>query len=301
MPSGRTPAYVVAFAALVAACSSGSSGSSGAAPRPTTTARPRTYAARVVRETVVDPSYRQGLARVDGGWIFSVNNGLFRAGDDFARTSAVAPAIPPEWQARGFDHIGDIDVEDGVLYAPLEQPQYELGQQAMLTYDPTTLAYTGGRTVAQHEASFVTVDPATHIAYSMDRFGGDALTRYDVSADWRVLPPLKLSRSVDKVQGADVRPGLDRPRRRRGRGHRRHPAERCRPARAEHRREHRDGAGDRAAGRRRLDHDDRAQHLAPLHLVERILHLIEPDRLGHEAVEVQLPGEVEVDEQREVA
>jgi hypothetical protein len=45
----------------------------------------------------------------------------------------------------------------------------------MLTYDATTLAYETGVTVAQHENSFVTVDKV--VAYTMDRFGGDALLR----------------------------------------------------------------------------------------------------------------------------
>ena len=48
-------------------------------------------------------------------------------------------------------------------------------------------------------------------------------------------------------------------------------------------------------------HDDRAQDLAPLHAGERVLHLVDPDRLAHEAVEVEAPVEVEVDEHREVA
>ena len=39
------------------------------------------------------------------------------------------PAIPPDLRARGYDHVGDIDVVAGVVYAPLEQPHYELGQQ----------------------------------------------------------------------------------------------------------------------------------------------------------------------------
>jgi len=199
----------VAVAGLFASCSS----SSSERPR-TTTANSRTtttvalsYSAHVVGEVEVDSAYRQGLARVDGGWIFSVNDGLFRTDDALRRTADLVPAIPPEWKARGFNHIGDVDVAKGVLYAPLEQPDYERGQQAMLTYDASTLAYTGGVDVAQHENSFVTVDPATGVAYSMDRFGGDALVRYDVAHGWRPLAPLQMSTQVDRVQGADIRDG----------------------------------------------------------------------------------------------
>jgi hypothetical protein len=59
-------------------------------------------------------------------------------------------------------------------------------------------------TVPQHGASFVTVDPRTKIAYSMGRFGGDALLRYDVRKHWKQLRPVKMSQFVDRVQGGDV-------------------------------------------------------------------------------------------------
>jgi hypothetical protein len=205
--SSRGPVTVaMAVAGLLVSCS-GSTESPRATKSgvtTTTTAAVTTYSAHVVGEVDVDPSYRQGLARVGAGWIFSVNNGLFLTDDALHQTANLVPAIPAEWTARGFDHIGDVDVADGVVYAPLEQPDYERGRQAMLTYDATTLAYTGGLEVAQHEDSFVTVDPSTKIAYSMDRFGGDALVRYDVNDDWRPLAPLRMSMSVERVQGADV-------------------------------------------------------------------------------------------------
>jgi hypothetical protein len=173
----------------------------------TTTTAVSAYTAEVASEVEVDPSYRQGLARTDTGWIFSVNDGLFLTDDALNQTVKVAPAIPDEWKARGFDHIGDIDVADGVLYAPLEQPNYDLGSQAMLTYDPVTLEYKTGRDVSQHHNSFVTVDAAAGIAYSMDFFGGEALLRYDIEDDWRVLEPVKMSLRVENVQGADLHDG----------------------------------------------------------------------------------------------
>ncbi len=202
------PVLAVALVGVLAAsCSSGSSKST---PAPTstlpvtTTTVPLTYSARVVKEVDVDGLFRQGVAHVDGGWIFSLNDGLFRTNNALRITKRLQPAIPAEWTARGFNHIGDIDVVDGVLYAPLEQPNYEQGRQAMLTYDATTLAYKDGRTVSQHENSFVTVDPDTGIAYTMQNFGGGALLRYDVRNNWKRLAPLRLSRRVDRVQGADI-------------------------------------------------------------------------------------------------
>lgn len=172
----------------------------------TTTVAP-TWRAHVVRETVVGAAFRQGVARDGDGWMFSFNDGLYITDASFRVTKQLAPAIPAEWKRKGYDHIGDIDVTNGVVYAPLEQPHYELEHQAMLMYDARTLAYRSGVVIKQHEASFVTVDESTGIAYSMDRFGGDALTRYDVDHAWKPLAPLHMSRRVEKVQGADLRDG----------------------------------------------------------------------------------------------
>jgi hypothetical protein len=185
----------------------GCSTESGDNSAPTTTGAPAVFSAQVASETEVDPAFRQGVARTGTGWVFSFNDGLFLTDDAFAKTTEVMPAIPDEWKARGFDHIGDIDVVGGVLYAPLEQPDNDIGRQAMLIYDAATLQYRSGVDVAQHHASFVTVDPDTGIAYTMDYFGGQALLRYDTRDNWPTLDPLPMSRFVDRVQGGDVYDG----------------------------------------------------------------------------------------------
>ena len=132
MLSTRGPTIAaLAVAGLLASCSSGSSEGSQTTTTPsrTTTTVVVMYSAQVVGEVEVNAVYRQGLARFDTGWIFSFNDGLFHTDDARAtRRSSRVPAIPPEWKARGFDHIGDIDVAKGVLDAPLEQPDYERGQ-----------------------------------------------------------------------------------------------------------------------------------------------------------------------------
>ena len=165
--------FVVALVAT--ACSSGSKSSAPTTLATTTTTVPPRLKSAVVHETVVDPSFRQGIARNGDGWIFSLNDGLFRTDGAFKIVQRKTPGIPAQWAAQGYDHIGDIDVVDGILYAPLEQGNYERGIQAMVTYDANTLKYLGGVEIRTHHNSFVTVDPVTHIAYSQDRFGGTRL------------------------------------------------------------------------------------------------------------------------------
>jgi hypothetical protein len=149
----------------------------------------------------------QGIARVSDGWILSANNTLARVDDKFRPKTVKQLAIPTPWRIKGYGHIGDIDVVGNTIYAPFEQSDFELGQQVTARYDLKKLRFIDAVVLPQHENSFVTIDPATMTAYSFDRFGGDAFLRYDVRAGWKPLPPLPMSRFVDKVQGADISGG----------------------------------------------------------------------------------------------
>jgi hypothetical protein len=187
------------------ACSSTSSSTTTTrAPATTTTEAP---VATLTQTRDVSPLYSQGLARVGDGWIFSGMDWLARTDDALHQTLINTRAIPPAWTARGYNHIGDIDVIGNIVYAPYEEPNYALGHQATAMYDAATLRFISAVVLKQHQNSFITVDPKTMIAYSMDEFGGAALLRYDVKHAWKPLPPLKMSRFVDKVQGADVADG----------------------------------------------------------------------------------------------
>ena len=155
----------------------------------------------------MSPLYSQGVAAISGGWIFSGTDWLARTDSDLHQTLINTRAIPKAWTARGYNHIGDIDVIGNIVYAPFEEPNYALGHQATAMYDARTLQFISAVVLKQHQNSFVTVDPATMIAYSMDEFGGAALLRYDTRQAWKPLTPLRMSRFVDKVQGADVADG----------------------------------------------------------------------------------------------
>ena len=75
----------------------------------------------------LSPLYAQGVARIPGGWIFSGTNGLWKTDDKLKEVAHLVPAIPPAWKAKGFDHIGDIDVVGKYIYAPFEEPDYSQG------------------------------------------------------------------------------------------------------------------------------------------------------------------------------
>jgi hypothetical protein len=200
---------IVGFAILVVAAGCSDSDTPASTPGPTATNATTSTTALAgplerTGEQRLPPLWVQGVARIPGGWIFSGTNSLWKTGDDLHEIAHTGPSIPDAWKAKGFNHIGDIDVVGRYVYAPLEQPEYEKGQQATARFDRDTLRFVDAVTVAQHENSFVTVDPDTMTAYSMDRFDGDALMRYDVADGWKRLAPLKMNRLLHRTQGADV-------------------------------------------------------------------------------------------------
>jgi hypothetical protein len=203
---------VVGLAACaIASCSSSSKPTttvpSTGASSTTTKPRPVFGAASITGQQRLSGYYTQGVARVPGGWIFSGTNSLWRTDDNLKVLKMVSPAIPDAWKAKGFNHVGDIDVIGTYIYAPLEQPDYPKGQQATARYDRDTLRFVDAVMLTQHENSFVTVDPDTMIAYTMNNFDGDSLLRYDVTHGWKSLAPLHMSKLLHRTQGGDVAHG----------------------------------------------------------------------------------------------
>jgi hypothetical protein len=196
----------------IASCSSSSkpnaapnnSASSTTAAATTTTPPPKFGPATIASQQQLPGGYQQGVARVPGGWIFSATDSLWRTDDHLNVLAHISPAIPAAWKAKGFNHVGDVDVVGKYIYAPFEEPDYSKGQQATARYDWKTLQFVDAVMVPQHENSFVTVDPETMIAYTMNHFDGRAVLRYDVAHAWKPLAPLRMSQVLHRTQGGDV-------------------------------------------------------------------------------------------------
>lgn len=206
---------LVAVAVLVAAgCNSSSGdgdaggGSAETTAAPTTTTTAPVFTATSTGDEVVNPGYRQGVAHLDdGGWIFSGTTVLARVDGELNQAIADTTAVPDELVPDGYEHIGDVDVQDGVLYVPLEQPDYQRDEQIMACFDPETLTMQGSQPVAQRHNSFIAVDGDR--AYSMKGFSGDQILVYQLGegCTFEPLDLIQMSVRLDKVQGADVAAG----------------------------------------------------------------------------------------------
>ncbi len=154
--------------------------------------------------------YNQGIARVTNGWILSGTlspipntDVLVRTDEQFNVVARRGPAIPDHWRAQGYVHIGDIDVVGNIVYAPFEQPDYTTGSQVTARYDARTLRFIDAVVLAQHENSFVTVNPTTRVAYSMDHFDGDTF------AALRPRPPVEATSPASALVDAAPHPGCE--------------------------------------------------------------------------------------------
>ncbi|MDQ1448869.1 MAG: hypothetical protein QOC79_1840 [Actinomycetota bacterium] len=193
----------------IAGCSSSSkpdaSGATSTTATTTSTTSPPTFGpAAVTSQQRLPGGYQQGVARIPGGWIFSATDSLWRTDNALKVLQHTSPAIPAAWKAKGFNHVGDVDVVGKYIYAPFEQPDYSKGQQATARYDRDTLQFVDAVVLAQHENSFVTVDPKTTVAYTMDHFDGQSLLRYDVAHGWKSLAPLRMDKVLHRTQGGDI-------------------------------------------------------------------------------------------------
>jgi hypothetical protein len=169
------------------------------------------WTATVTGEYEVNGGFRQGLARNGDGLIFSTNDGMYRADDEGRQASPPGdksePAIPAELKSQGYNHVGDIDIVDGTIWAPMETSDKDLGGQAMARYDADTFEFVDSFAVPQHHAAFVAVD-GDGVLYSADEFSDDTLLRYWLVGDaLEPIEPLVMSRSIDRIQGADIAAG----------------------------------------------------------------------------------------------
>jgi hypothetical protein len=173
----------------------------------------------------------QGVAVNGDDWVFSWQYGLERtdaAFNSLQRNSSISlqsgfnltPGIPASLLAQGYDHIGDIDVYNGIIYASLDTTQrdpvlgYSYGHGMVALFNATDLSYTGqayelqgAPTNLHHDvASWVAVDGAAGLGYGKEWQNGNTINVYELS-DWSFSHTLTLDQSLSSIQGAKVYDG----------------------------------------------------------------------------------------------
>lgn len=163
----------------------------------------------------------QGVAFNGNEWLFSWQFGLERTDLDFnslqrtgsvdISTLTINTGIPQVLAAQGFDHVGDIDVHNGILYASLdsEAGDYQNGHVAL--FNASDLSYTGQlfplygapSNPRDDVASWVAVDGAKGLGYGKEWKNGNTINVYNLT-DWSFSHTITMDQSIRNIQGAKV-------------------------------------------------------------------------------------------------
>lgn len=152
----------------------------------------------------------QGVASDGQSLFFSWNLGLSRTAiNDTSNVLAdnTTEAIPDDLAESNHNHIGDIDVAWGWIYAPIEDgPAY--AEPWVVIYDADTLEPTGQRfllpaSLQRDGVPWIAVDQVRGVAYSMEWKDTGKLFVYSLS-DFSLLRTVTLSEPVPRIQGAKI-------------------------------------------------------------------------------------------------
>jgi hypothetical protein len=163
----------------------------------------------------------QGMAYDGDTPVFSWRYGLQRTDANYAAVLSYPLALPAEIQAEfakhnppHVGHIGDIDIANGKLYAPIEDEDDSSQQSYIAVFDAKTLKYTGEKhalPLAEHAdgVPWVAVDAKRNQLYTVtwSTKAADFLNVFDLTT-FKLLKhvPLQMSFNGRRVQGLKVNP-----------------------------------------------------------------------------------------------
>lgn len=109
----------------------------------------------------------EGVAHVDNSWIFSNKGVLFKTTVDPVIIQVTnKQAISSELRTMSYDHIGDIDAIDGIIYGGLEAKDGAV-MSALIAWNGTDLSMVRYKvTNVTHHMPWVAIDPASRLIYS---------------------------------------------------------------------------------------------------------------------------------------
>ena len=149
----------------------------------------------------------QGIAFDGVYWYFSGRQYLCKTYLNYSIIIENRNPIPEELKKQGYDHIGDIDYFEGIIYAPVEDYRYKNG--TFVLYFAENLTYTGKYIkTSQSHMPWCAIDPETQLLYSSEFDNVRSLYVYDLKKDFRRLKDLPLSQTLHRVQGGTIHNGL---------------------------------------------------------------------------------------------
>ncbi|MDB4937356.1 MAG: Flagellar hook-length control protein FliK [Labilithrix sp.] len=147
----------------------------------------------------------QGVATDGTSWFFSGNTGLEKTSGAFVSTTKNLLAIPLLLAAQGSNHIGDIDIWNGKIYAPVEDKTYAAPK--VVLYDPASLnsgtVYDIPQNLQTKGVPWIAVDGPRGLAYLAEWDPTPAVNVFSL-ATMTFLRAIPLSTPTGRVQGGKV-------------------------------------------------------------------------------------------------
>lgn len=113
---------------------------------------------------------------------------------------SVYPAIPEDLRSKGYNHIGDIDYFNGIIFAPLEDVYYR--KPVVALYNASNLSFI--RVIGplpQSHMPWVALDSKGHI-YSSEFSNVGEIKVYDMSGN--LIQTIELNATLQRVQGGCI-------------------------------------------------------------------------------------------------
>jgi hypothetical protein len=155
----------------------------------------------------------QGLTSDGSSLIFSWQFGLMRTTTDSAETVLARNtlAIPAAIAAVGGNHIGDVDVAGGKLYAPIEDgPKYQ--HPFIAVFDAQTLQFTGEdhelpQALHTEGVPWVAVDQRRGVFYTAEWNNTNVINVFDLKT-FTLVKTITLDQTLGRIQGAKLHDGM---------------------------------------------------------------------------------------------
>jgi hypothetical protein len=147
----------------------------------------------------------QGLTSDGTSWFFSGTTGIEKTSAAFVSAKKNAYAIPLVLAAQGSNHIGDIDVWNGTIYAPVEDKSY--ASPKVVLYDAATLGagtvYDIPQSLQTKGVPWIAVDGPRGVAYMAEWDPTPELHVFAL-ATMTFVRAIPLSSPTGRVQGGKV-------------------------------------------------------------------------------------------------
>lgn len=156
-------------------------------------------------------------------WVVSWRYGFARLTPDFAIIQSTGKADPTAGNSdqivenglagpladQGIDHVGDIDVHDGVIFAAVDSGAAEFFDGHVALFSASDLSYLGKLKILigppenrrQDVASWIAVDPVSGLAYGKEWQEGKTINVYDTKEDWKFVRTLAIDAPLKNIQG----------------------------------------------------------------------------------------------------